>query len=235
MPEGLSVSRFDSRRALLAEIDRQCAVLDAHSVVRQFNAQQQAACDTLTAGRLAKAFTLDDESAALRDRYGRHMFGQSLLLARRVLQAGVPMVQANMGFAGQWDTHSNNCTGLKQNLLPPLDRAFAALLEDMQSLGMLDETLVILTGEFGRTPKLGGNVGTPTFSPDGRDHWTQCFSSVFAGCGVHGGRTIGTSDKTASFPMTKAFDPRDMGATVYTPWAWTSRPRFTTNSAGHYA
>ncbi|HVU86778.1 MAG TPA: DUF1501 domain-containing protein [Pirellulales bacterium] len=215
MPEGLSVSRFDSRRMLLAEIDRQRAALDAHSVVRQFNAQQQAACDTLTAGRLAKAFQLDDEPAALRDRYGRHMFGQSLLLARRVLQAGVPMVQANMGFAGQWDTHSNNCPGLKQNLLPPLDRAFAALLEDMQALGMLDETLVVLTGEFGRTPKLGGNVGTPTFSPDGRDHWTQCFTSVFAGCGVHGGRTIGTSDKTASFPLTKAFDPRDMGATVY--------------------
>ncbi len=85
----------------------------------------------------------------------------------------------------------------------------------MQSLGMLDETLVILTGEFGRTPKIGGNVGTPTFSPEGRDHWTQCFTSVFAGCGVHGGRTIGTSDKTASFPLTKAFDPRDMGATVY--------------------
>ncbi|HEY1602412.1 MAG TPA: DUF1501 domain-containing protein [Pirellulales bacterium] len=215
MPAGLSVSRFDSRRTLLDDIDRQRAGLTAHAAVQQFNGQQRAACDTLLAGRLAKAFSLNDEPSELRDRYGRHMFGQSLLLARRVLQAGVPIVQANMGVAGQWDTHTKNCQGLKQSLLPPLDRAVAALLADMQSLGMLDETLIILTGEFGRTPKLGGNVGTPTFSADGRDHWTQCFTSVFAGCGVHGGRTIGTSDKTAAFPITRAYNPCDLGATVY--------------------
>jgi len=215
MPEGLTVSRFDDRRALLQEIDHQRAGLEAHAAVQQFNGQQRAACDALTAGRLAKAFSLTDEPAELRDRYGRHIFGQSLLLARRVLQAGVPIVQANMGYAGQWDTHSNNFAGLKNSLLPNLDKAFAALLGDMQSLGMLDETLVILTGEFGRTPKIGGNVGTPTFSPDGRDHWTQCFSAVFAGCGVQGGQTIGTSDKTAAFPLTKAYNPCDMGATVY--------------------
>jgi hypothetical protein len=215
MPAGLSVERFDSRRALLADIDRQRAGLESHAAVQQFTTHQRAACDALTAGRLARAFSLDDEPAALRDRYGRHMFGQSLLLARRVLQAGVPIVQANMGVAGQWDTHSNNFQGLKQSLLPPLDRAVAALVADMQSLGMLDDTLVILTGEFGRTPKVGGNVGSPLFSPDGRDHWTKCFTSVFAGCGVRGARTIGTSDKTASFPITKAYSPADMGATVY--------------------
>jgi hypothetical protein len=215
MPTGLTVERFDNRRALLADIDRQRAGLESHAAVRQFTTHQRAACDALTAGRLAKAFSLDDEPAALRDRYGRHMFGQSLLLARRVLQAGVTIVQANMGFAGQWDTHSNNFQGLKQSLLPPLDRAVTALLDDMQALGMLDDMLVILTGEFGRTPKVGGNLGTPFFSPDGRDHWTQCFTSVFAGCGVHTARTIGTSDKTASFPITKAYSPADMGATVY--------------------
>lgn len=215
MPAGLSVERFDSRRALLSQIDQQRAALDSHPAVRQFNIHQRAACDTLTAGRLNKAFALADEPAELRDRYGRHMFGQSLLLARRVLQAGVPIVQANLGYAGQWDTHANNFNGLKQSLLPHTDRAVAALLADMHSLGMLDEVLVILTGEFGRTPKIGGNVGTPTFSPDGRDHWTQCFTSVFAGCGVHGGRTIGTSDKTASFPITRSYSPADMGATVY--------------------
>jgi hypothetical protein len=215
MPAGLSVERFDGRRALLDQIDRQRAGLDAHAAVRQFNTHQRAACDTLTAGRLSKAFALGDEPAELRDRYGRHMFGQSLLLARRVLQAGVPIVQANLGVAGQWDTHSKNFSGLQQSLLPPMDRAVAALLADMQALGMLDDVLVILTGEFGRTPKIGGNVGTPTFSPDGRDHWTQCFTSLFAGCGVHGGRTIGASDKTASFPMTRSYSPADMGATVY--------------------
>ncbi|HEY2840996.1 MAG TPA: DUF1501 domain-containing protein [Pirellulales bacterium] len=215
MPAGLSVERFDSRRALLGEIDRQRAALEAHAAVRQFNNHQRAACDTLTAGRLSKAFALADEPAELRDRYGRHIFGQSLLLARRVLQAGVPIVQANLGYAGQWDTHSNNFQGLKQNLLPSMDHAVAALLQDMQALGLLDEVLVILTGEFGRTPKIGGNVGTPTFSPDGRDHWTQCFTSVFAGCGVRGGRTIGESDKTASLPLTRSYSPSDLGATVY--------------------
>ena len=215
MPAGLSIERFDNRRALLTELERQREGLEAHAAVRQFNTHHRAACDTLTAGRLSKAFALDNEPAALRDRYGRHTFGQSLLLARRVLQAGVPIVQANMGVAGQWDTHSNNFQGLKQSLLPPLDRAVAALLEDMQSLGLLDEVLVILTGEFGRTPKVGGNVGSPSFSPDGRDHWTQCFTSVFAGCGVQGGRTIGTSDKTASFPITRGYSPADLGATVY--------------------
>ncbi len=215
MPEGLTVSRLDDRRALLDEIDRQRAGLAAHPAVQQFDGQRRAACDTLTAGTLAKAFSLADEPAELRERYGRHIFGQSLLLARRVLQAGVPIVQANMGYAGQWDTHSNNFRGLKDSLLPPLDKAFAALLEDMQSLGMLDETLVILTGEFGRTPKIGGNVGSPTFSPDGRDHWTQCFSALFAGCGVQGGQTIGKSDKTAAAPLSKAYNPCDMGATVY--------------------
>ena len=183
--------------------------------MQQFTSHQQAACDTLLAGRLAKAFSLADEPAALRDRYGRHLFGQSLLLARRVMQAGVPIVQANMGHAGQWDTHSNNFRGLKQSLLPPLDAAVATLLADMQSLDMLDEFLVVLTGEFGRTPKIGGNVGSPTFSPDGRDHWTQCFTSVFAGCGVHAGRTIGASDKTASLPISKSYTPADMGATIY--------------------
>jgi len=215
MPVGLSVERFDSRRALLSQIDQQRAGLDAHAAVRQFNSHQRAACDTLTAGRLSKAFALSDEPAELRDRYGRHMFGQSLLLARRVLQAGVPIVQANLGVAGQWDTHSKNFSGLEKSLLPPTDRAVSALLADMQSLGMLDEVLVILTGEFGRTPKIGGNVGTPTFSPDGRDHWTQCFTSVFAGCDVHGGRTIGESDKTASYPISRSYGPADMGATVY--------------------
>ncbi len=215
MPAGLSASRLSHRRALLAEIDQQRATLSAHSAVQQFTTHQQADCDTLSAGRLARAFALDDEPAELRDKYGRHLFGQSLLLARRVLQAGVPIVQANMGYAGQWDTHSNNFSGLQQNLLPPLDRALSTLLADMKSLGLLDETLVIITGEFGRTPKIGGNVGTPTFSPDGRDHWTQCFTSVFAGCGVHAGRLIGASDKTASLPTTRAYSPADLGATVY--------------------
>ena len=215
MPAGLSASHLSDRRALLAEIDQQRAALSNHPAVQQFTTHQQAACDTLSAGRLAKAFALDDEPAELRDKYGRHLFGQSLLLARRVLQAGVPIVQANMGYAGQWDTHSNNFSSLQQSLLPPLDRAVSTLLADMKSLGLLDETLVIITGEFGRTPKIGGNVGSPTFSPDGRDHWTQCFTSVFAGCGVHTGRLIGTRTKRPRSPRRERTLPADLGATVY--------------------
>ncbi|MFO0944661.1 MAG: DUF1501 domain-containing protein [Planctomycetota bacterium] len=215
LPTDVSIRQFDRRRAILRAMDGHQQPFESHPPVRQFVDQQTKACETLLSGRFAKTLDLSGEPLPLRDRYGRHIFGQTLLLARRVLQAGVPIAQANMGFAGQWDTHTSNCPNLKQYLLPPLDQAFSALLDDMAASGMLDEYLVVLTGEFGRTPKLGGNVGTPTFSPDGRDHWTQCFTSVFAGGGVRGGQTIGRSDGIGAFPITDAYTPADLGATIY--------------------
>jgi uncharacterized protein (DUF1501 family) len=160
----------------------------------------------LTSGRISRAFEIDREPAEIRDRYGRHSFGQSLLLARRLIQAGVPVVQANMGRAQNWDNHSNIFPTLKKRLLPPLDQGVAALLDDLEATGLLGETLVMLLGEFGRTPKI---------SNAGRDHWAPCFFGLFAGAGVRGGQVIGKSDRIGSYPATTPYSPDDVGATVY--------------------
>jgi hypothetical protein len=203
---GLEVSRLDDRRALLARMDAQRAAMAKAAEGRRLTQQQDLAFKVLTSSKVAPAFDLGREPAAVRDRYGRHAFGQSLLLARRLVEAGVGVVQANMGIVQNWDTHGNNFSRLKNDLLPPLDRGVSALLDDLGSRGLLDETLVIVMGEFGRTPKVVGN---------GRDHWAQCFSGLFAGAGVKGGGIIGRSDKIGAFPATTPYTPDDFGATVY--------------------
>lgn len=142
------------------------------------------------------------------------MFGQSLRLARRLVETGVPIVQVNMGRVQTWDTHSANFQTLKQRLLPPLDRGVATLLDDLTLRGLLDETLVIVTGEFGRTPRIGASTGNVN-SRDGRDHWAAVFSAAFAGAGVRGGQTIGHSDKTGAYPASRPYRPADLAATVY--------------------
>ena len=151
---GIDVNRLHDRQALLAEVDRQQAQLANLAAARRLTDQQQLAFSMLTSGRIARAFNMDREPAAVRNRYGRHAFGQSLLLARRLVEIGVPVVQANMGRVQNWDTHSDNWGKLKNTLLPPLDQGVAALLDDLDSSGLLDETLVVLLGEFGRTPKI---------------------------------------------------------------------------------
>ena len=182
----------------------------------EFAGQQKKAFEMLASGRLAPAFDLDREPDRVRDRYGRHLFGQSLLMARRLLQAGVPIVQANMvlGYSFAWDTHNANCRLLKEMLLPPLDQSVSALLDDLESTGLSDDVLVVMLGEFGRTPKLGGTV-TGGVDPTGRDHWTSCFPAVFAGAGVRGGQTIGVSDRFAAYPKTTPYAPSDLGATIF--------------------
>jgi hypothetical protein len=140
------------------------------------------------------------------DRYGRHPFGQSILLARRLVEAGVHVVQANMGRAQTWDSHGDIFRRLKQDLLPPLDQGVSALLDDLHARGLLEETMVMVLGEFGRTPKV---VAT------GRDHWAPCFTGLFAGGGVRGGQVIGKSDKVGGYPVTTPYSPDDLGATVY--------------------
>jgi uncharacterized protein (DUF1501 family) len=155
---------------------------------------------------------MEREPAAVRERYGRHAFGQSLLLARRLVQAGVPVVQANMGRVQNWDNHANLFPTLKNRLLPPLDRAVAALLDDLEATGLLSETLVVLLGEFGRTPKI---TTMPGQRSPGRDHWASCFFGLFAGAGVRGGQVIGRSDKIGAYPATPPYSPDDLGATVY--------------------
>jgi len=209
---GLEIDRLDDRRALLAQVNGQQQALADLAESRRLSDQQQQAFTILTSGKLAQAFEMEREPVAVRERYGRHAFGQSLLLARRLVQAGVPVVQANMGRVQNWDTHGDNFLRLKNQLLPPLDRGVAALLDDLSDTGLLDDTLVMLLGEFGRTPKI---VGQAKSRNAGRDHWASCFFGLFAGAGVRGGQVIGKSDKIGAYPATTPYAPDDVGATVY--------------------
>jgi hypothetical protein len=215
LPVGLSAVDLDDRMRLLASLDRQKSAMETSQSVSGFSGLQERAVSMLSASRIARAFSIERESPRVRDDYGRHAFGQSLLLARRLVEAGVPIVQANMGAMNTWDTHNNNFKALKGMLLPPLDRGVSALLDDLDTRGMLEETLVVMVGEFGRTPKLGGNIGTASYVPDGRDHWSGVFFALFAGAGVRGGQLIGRSDKIAAYPAANPFSPANLGATVY--------------------
>jgi hypothetical protein len=205
LPPDTDPVRMSDRRGLL---DRIGPADEADS----FRKHQQLAFEMLTAGRIAKAFRIDTEPDKVRDRYGRNQFGQSLLLSRRLIQAGVPIVQANMGIVQSWDTHSDNWGRLKNRLLPWLDQGLAALIDDLESEGRLDDTLVAALGEFGRTPKVSMLPGSPI---PGSDHWASVYSALFAGAGVKGGRVIGRSDKTGAFPVTTSYTPYDVGATIY--------------------
>jgi uncharacterized protein (DUF1501 family) len=168
---------------------------------------QQLAMNLLASSKLCQAFELHRESDSIRDQYGRTTDGQSLLTARRLIEAGVPVVQVNMGRVQSWDHHQAIFTTLKQRMLPPLDQGVSALLDDLESRGMLNDTLVMMLGEFGRTPKINAEKG--------RDHWGPCFFGLLAGAGVQGGQVIGRSDSTGAYPATRAFSPNDVGATVY--------------------
>jgi hypothetical protein len=214
-PFGLSVNQLRDREALLKSVDRQQSILDRVAEGRQYVDKQDRAFGLLTSGRLSNAFDLSAESVATRDRYGRHLFGQSLLLSRRLLEAGVPYVQAHMGAMNNWDTHTQNCEQLKTRLLPPFDRAYSALLDDLDARGLLAETLVVTVGEFGRTPKMGTDNGGNITSKDGRDHWAGCFFALFAGGGVRGGQALGRSDRHGAYPAVNPYHPSDLGATVY--------------------
>ncbi len=215
LPVGLTAERLGQRQALLGEIEQQRRSLAGLAERAPFADLQQQAFSVLTSGKVGQAFAIDREPEAVRDRYGRHLFGQSLLLSRRLIEAGVPIVQANMGRMNNWDTHNKNCESLKSRLLPPLDQAVSALFDDLAARNLFDETLVVMVGEFSRTPKLGGNLGTVQYDPSGRDHWAGVFFAVLAGGGVRGGQVIGRSDKIAAYPASQGYYPSDLGATIY--------------------
>lgn len=204
-PTGIDVDQLRDRAVLLDAVNAQRRGLAATVEGRRLSDQQQHAITVLTSGRVATAFEIEKESAATRDRYGRHMFGQSLLLARRLVESGVSVVQANMGRVQNWDHHSNIFPTMRR-LLPPLDAGVSALLDDLGERGLLETTMVVVVGDFGRTPKI---------SNAGRDHWAPCFSALFAGAGVRPGIVVGRSDKTAAYPATTPYSPDDLGATVY--------------------
>jgi hypothetical protein len=176
------------------------------SLVRDWTNHQAQALDVLGARSTWKAFSIDDESPALRARYGDDRFGRSCLVARRLVESGVSLVTV---IFGGWDTHSRHLEDTRDWLLPPLNRTFAALLDDLSDRGLLDSTLVAWTGEFGRTPVINGN------SPPGRDHWASVYSTVLAGGGVRGGQVYGKSDKLAAEPKDNPVPVADFVATIY--------------------
>jgi hypothetical protein len=204
LPDGVDASRFGHRRRLLTALDTPTAAQSP-----PWDAFQARALDTLSSARARAAFDLERESPHLRDKYGRHIHGQCLLLARRLIEFGVPLVTVNWHDDGQnfWDTHGENFHHLKNRLMPPADRGFAALLDDLADRGMLDETLVVWVGEFGRTPRTT-NGGT------GREHWPRCYSAVLAGGGIRGGQVHGASDRWAAYPARDPVSPDDLGATI---------------------
>jgi hypothetical protein len=226
LPDGFSVERLERRRGWLDAVEAEHDLWRAKAEGSSrssgsapgdgdpISGQRAQAYSMLLSGKVARAFELDREDPRVRDRYGRHTYGQSLLLARRLVQAGVPIVQVNMGRVQTWDTHSGNFKKLKEKLLPPTDQGVSALLDDLEGLGLLDETLVIVTGEFGRTPRIGTTTGNAN-GPDGRDHWSKVFSAVFAGAGVRGGQAIGQSDRNGAYPASRPYTPGDFAATVY--------------------
>ncbi|MXZ36984.1 MAG: DUF1501 domain-containing protein, partial [Holophagales bacterium] len=173
-------------------------------------------------GKARQAFDLSNESDEMRERYGKNTFGQGALMARRLIEAGTRFVQLNWPAVANgnpevdsWDTHAANFGPLKNLHCPVLDRALSALLSDMDDRGLLDETLVVAVGEFGRSPRLGVSTSGNSNSPDGRDHWPYCYTAMVAGAGVSRGQLYGESDETGSAPREKPVHPNDLLATVY--------------------
>jgi hypothetical protein len=210
----MTLDRLDRRKGLLQQLDelqrRTEATADSHDRLRQ------RAFSLLTGSRLKAAFDLDKEDPRLRERYGQHVVGSSTLIARRLIEAGVRFVDVYWdGYQSRvptnldpyWDTHSNNFVQMKQVNLPNLDQTYTALLDDLECRGLLDETLVVMMSDFGRTPKVNAAAG--------RDHWTYCYSVVFAGAGILGGTVCGTSDAQAAFVKDRPVRPADVCATVY--------------------
>jgi hypothetical protein len=222
LPDSLALDRFADRRRLLRTLDAQARGLERASGVAALGDHYARAYSLLTNRRAMEAFDLEREDPRIRDRYGRHAHGQTVLMARRLVEAGVPLVTVfwpNDGITNvsvYWDTHNRNFVDLKTRLMPPADQAFSALLDDLQVRGLLDSTLVVWTGEFGRTPRVGqAVVGGAGAGRDGRDHWPHCFSSVLAGGGIRGGTVHGASDRWAAYPARDPVTPADVAATVY--------------------
>jgi hypothetical protein len=207
LPREFPALRVDRRRSLLQAVDAAARLSERGAAAEAADAVQRRAFELLSSSRIRQALDLSGEDAALRERYGRSTFGQSLVLARRLIEAGVPCATVNWSTGGPWDTHGNNFPALKNNLLPPFDRSFSALLQDLADRGLLEETLVVATGEFGRTPQVNKDAG--------RDHWAGVYTVVLAGGGIQGGRVHGASDAHAAYPAADAVGPWDVAATVY--------------------
>lgn len=206
LPEG-GQSRFGRRLGLLRHVEEQQRRLERTAEATRVDTQREQAISVLADPKVRAAFDVENADSATVARYGRNKFGLSILMAYRLVSAGVTMVQVNVGKNSTWDTHRRNFVNLKDNLLPPLDLAVSALLDDLSQSGLLDSTLVVLTGEFGRTPTINKDAG--------RDHWGPVMTSLFAGAGVNGGTVIGETDAIAAYPTAEPQNVENVAATVY--------------------
>jgi hypothetical protein len=222
----VSPTRLTHRSSMLTALDSAKQGLERTRSVEAWTAQQQRALSLLMSPRTTTAFDLSAEPDSVLNRYGRSINGTSLVLARRLVEAGVPFItvfwmgdekasdQRKCASGGGWDTHGNNFACLKDWLLPEFDQGFSALVADLAERGLLDETLLVVTSEMGRKPRIGDpRSGGPAGA--GRDHWTHCLTDVLAGGGIRGGQTYGSSDRYAEYPQDKPLTPADITKTVY--------------------
>jgi len=217
LPGDVSRERVAHRRSLLDQVSATRPALARTSAGRDLDPYYERAFELLTGSRAQAAFQIDAEPDRVRERYGRNVVGQSLLLARRLVEAGVRFVNVhwpNVGGGNNWDTHSNGFSRLKNTLLPPTDRGVAALISDLDERGLLQRTLVVVMTEFGRAPYIGRTFQNAA-GPGGRDHWSNCFSILLAGGGIRGGSIYGRSDPRGAFPAEKETTPADVVATIY--------------------
>lgn len=201
------------RLGLMDQLNHQTEYLRETALAQAIGKSQEKALDVIESDAVRRAVDLSVAGPAERERYGRNLFGQSVLLGRRLLEAGSRLVQVNWlrtqgkkGYA--WDSHRENFEALKEDLIPPFDQAFTALVTDLEQRGLLDETLIVVSGEFGRTPKV-------TLSNGGREHWSECFTVLLAGGGIRGGQVYGKSDKIGAYPAEMPTSPADLTATIF--------------------
>ncbi len=221
LPADMNAHRLQDRHRLLAALEQGQRVAPDRARVAAMARHYARSFELLDSSLGPDAFNLEREPARVRDRYGRNPHGQSVLQARRLVERGVPLVTVfwpNDGVKNvsvYWDTHSKNFIDHRTRLMPPADLAFSALLDDLSERGLLNETLVIWTGEFGRTPRIGQRNSDAGAGADGRDHWPNCFTSVLAGGGIRGGSVFGASDRHAAYPAVNPVAPVDLMATAY--------------------
>lgn len=214
LPEGVGARRFRGRTDFLREIEQQQRELVHPEKNASFDRFREGAISLLGDEKVKWAFDVTNADARDHERYGRHSFGWSLLMARRLVEVGVNLVHVNLGNEITWDTHGSNFMKLRDFLLPPMDQALSALLDDLNENGLLDSTLIVMAGEFGRSPKIFQCCPT-VYERPGRDHWGAAQTVLFAGGGVRGGNVVGSTDKDGGWPSSAPQTPENMAATIY--------------------
>ncbi len=213
LPHGLTRPQLDRRVSLLSELERQCGLLESSASMNEFDRYRQGAISLLVDPKIRESLDVTRADDAVQDRYGKNSFGWSLLMARRLVESGVNLVQVNLGNNETWDTHGNAFPHLKNNLFPPTDRALCALLDDLKESGLLESTLIVMAGEFGRTPKI--SLLPAHYKEPGRDHWGAVQSVFLAGGGIQGGRVVGATDSIGAYPEYDPQRPENFAATIY--------------------